>query len=91
MIGHVGKKEDLTPHFLIRYTFKNEEVKHLVNLFVLRVQTEESLKQIETQTGKLWTSMQIEENLNSGIFSDYLKDEFEYLQSTVLFVENMNK
>ena len=91
MIGAVAKKEDLSPRFLIRYTFENEEVKHLVNLFVLRVQTEECLNQIEKQTGKLWTSKQIEENIDSSIFSDYLKDEFEYLQTTVLFVENMNR
>lgn len=87
----ISGDDSLKPRFLVRYIFENEKLKHWVSLFVLRIQTEKSFEQIKKDTGKLWTVKQIEENLNSGIFSDYLKEEFGYLQSTVLFVENLNK
>ena len=48
------------------------------------------MEYIKTTKGKLWTSKQIEENLNQGIFSDYFAQEFEYLQNTILLAENFN-
>ena len=46
------------------------------------------MDQIKQPNGKLWTSKQIEENLGSGVFSEYFEQEFAYLQNTVLLAEN---
>lgn len=82
-------KERSEPRFLVRYTFENEKVKHLVHLHVVCVRSEEELGQFGLSGGKLWTSKQIEENLGSGIFSEYFEQEFPYLQNTVLLAENI--
>lgn len=87
-MGDLGEKGDIMPRFLIRYTFENEKVKHLVNLYVMCVRSEEVMDQIKRPNGKLWTSKQIEENLSSGVFSEYFEQEFAYLQNTVLLAEN---
>ena len=87
-MGGLGEKEDVMPRFLIRYTFENEKVKHLVNLYVMCVRSEKVMDQIKQPNGKLWTSKQIEENLGSGVFSEYCEQEFAYLQNTVLLAEN---
>lgn len=81
-MGGLGEKEDVMPRFLIRYTFENEKVKHLVNLYVMCVRSEKVMDQIKQPNGKLWTSKQIEENLGSGVFSEYFEQEFAYLQNT---------
>lgn len=87
-MGDLGEQDDLMPRFLIHYTFENEKVKHLVNLYVVCVRSEEVMNQIKQPNGKLWTAKQIEENLGSGVFSEYFEQEFAYLQNTVLLAEN---
>lgn len=82
------QEKESVPRFQLRYVFENDKVKHLVNLFVMRVKSESEFKKIKGQNGKLWTVNQIKENLGSGIFSEYFEQEFEYLQQTVLFAEN---
>lgn len=87
-IAPLKEKGDAIPRFLIRYTFENEKVKHLVSLYVLCMRSEEEMNRIKQPGGKLWTSKQIEENLGTGIFSEYFEQEFAYLQNTVLLAEN---
>ena len=87
-IGILSGKKDVSPRFLIRYTFENEKVKHQVNLYVICVHSEEEMEEIKQPGGKLWTSKQIEENLKSGVFSEYFEQEFAYLQNTILLAEN---
>ncbi|RHJ77794.1 hypothetical protein [Parabacteroides sp. AM08-6] len=87
-IGTLNEEQDVMPRFLIRYTFENEKVKHLVNLYVVCIRSEEVMEQIKQPNGKLWTSKQIEENLGSGVFSEYFEQEFAYIQNTVLLAEN---
>lgn len=87
-IGSLSAEKEITPRFLIRYTFENEKVKHLVSLYVVCIRTEEQMNQIKKPGGKLWTTKQIEENLESGVFSEYFEQEFAYLQNTVLLAEN---
>lgn len=87
-IGNLAGDKTVAPRFLIRYTFENEKVKHLVSLYVICLRTEEQLEQYKRKNGKLWTSKQIEENLNTGIFSSYFEKEFPYLQNTILFAES---
>ncbi|MFA6767034.1 MAG: hypothetical protein WCR86_01230 [Parabacteroides sp.] len=88
MVNFINGKNPSTPRLLIRYTFENDKVKHLVSLFVINIRSEEEMNEIKQSRGKLWTTKQIEENLNSGIFSEYFNEEFAYLQNTVLLAEN---
>lgn len=87
-LGSLAQDKSIAPRFLIRYTFENEKVKHLVSLYVICLRTEEQLNQCKRRSGKLWTAKQIEENLNSGVFSEYFEKEFAYLQNTILFAES---
>lgn len=83
-LGSLAQDKSIAPRFLIRYTFENEKVKHLVSLYVICLRTEEQLNQCKRRSGKLWTAKQIEENLSSGVFSEYFEKEFAYLQNTIL-------
>lgn len=87
-LGELGSEKGINPRFLIRYTFENEKVKHLVYLYVICLQADERYKKYKKQPGKLWTAKQIQENLESGIFSEYFEKEFPYLQQTILYAEN---
>lgn len=87
-IGCLDNDKNITPRFLIRYTFENNRVKHLVSLYVICLNNEGQMDQCKREGGKLWTSKQIEENLGSGVFSEYFEQEFSYLQNTVLLAEN---
>ena len=87
-LGSLAQDKSIAPRFLIRYTFENEKVKHLVSLYVICLRTEEQLNQCKRRSGKLWTAKQIEENLSSGVFSEYFEKEFAYLQNTILFAES---
>lgn len=89
-VGELAEQKDLTPRFLIRYTFENEKVKHLVSLYVICLRSEEQMNLCKKAGGKLWTAKQIEENLQSGIFSEYFEQEFAYLQNTILLAENFS-
>lgn len=81
-------REAVSPRFLIRYKFENELVKHQVSVYVIYLHTEEQLARCKQTAGKLWTSKQIEENLGTGLFSEYFEKEFTYLQNTVMKVES---
>lgn len=86
-IGSLSLDKSVIPHFLLRYTFENERVKTLVSLYAIRLETEEQLQ--HCKSGKLWTTKQIEENLQSDIFSEYFVREFPYLQNTILLAESI--
>ena len=83
-VGSLARDKSLPLRLLIRYTFENEKVKHFVSLYIIRLRTEEQLARCESRDGKLWTPKQIEENLSSGIFSEYFVQEFPLLRNTVL-------
>lgn len=86
---NICKKTQTQPRHMLRYTFENENVKSLVNLYVMVVRTEAEMNLIKREKGKLWTAKQIEDNLGTGLFSEYFEQEFEYLQHTVLLAESM--
>lgn len=87
-VGELSSEKEVSPRFLIRYTFENAKVKHLVSLYVVCLQTEQQLEQCKKAEGKLWTTKQIEENLGTGVFSEYFEQEFSYLQNTILLAES---
>lgn len=89
-VGELAEQQNVMPRFLIRYTFENEKVKHLVSLYVICLRTEEQFNQCKQAGGKLWTAKQIEENLHTGVFSEYFEQEFSYLQNTILLAESFS-
>ncbi len=87
-LGDLLHEKEVNPRFLIRYTYEDEKVKHLVYLYVICLHSNDRYKKYKKRAGKLWTAKQIQENLNSGIFSSYFEKEFPYLQQTILYAEN---
>lgn len=87
-IGSLGYEKDIKPRFLLRYTFENEKAKYMVSLYVVCLKTEQQLELCSHKGGKLWTTKQIQENLDSGVFGSAFEKEFPYLQNTVLLAEN---
>ncbi len=88
-IGSLAQDKTISPRFLIRYTYEDEKVKHLVSLYVICLRTEEQMNKFRIFNGKLWTGTQIEENLGKGVFSSYFEAEYPYLKNTILFAENL--
>ena len=88
-VGELAEQQDVNPRFLIRYTFENEKVKHLVSLYVICLRTEEQFNQCKRAGGKLWTAKQIEENLHTGVFSEYFEQEFFYWQRVSAVVSRL--
>ncbi|MGM9758859.1 MAG: hypothetical protein ACI30I_01925 [Parabacteroides sp.] len=84
---NLPQKEIAEPHFLVRYIFENERVKHLVSLYVLRIDSEAYLKKSDFPAGKFWIPQQIEAELPNGIFSCYFEKEYDYLKNTLLMAE----
>lgn len=74
------------PRFLVRYTYESGYVKHLVSLFALSLD-DNQMKEMNTYKAKFWTACQIDENLHSGIFSEYLTEEYDYLRNTIMLTE----
>lgn len=88
-LGKLGEEAGIVPRLLVRYTYEDERVKHLVSLYTITLQTEKQLNDCKQRTGKLWTVKQIEANLGMGVFSGYFEKEFPYLQSTVLLARTI--
>ncbi|MDR2118723.1 MAG: hypothetical protein LBP25_04245 [Tannerellaceae bacterium] len=88
IIGNLKDDASAQPRFMIHYTFENNKVKQLVSLYAVTLRTEEQLKHLTA--GKLWTTKQIEAEMEAGIFSEYFCKEFPYLQSTVLLAESIS-
>jgi hypothetical protein len=86
-IGKLGEDPSCKPHFMIRYTFRNDKVHQLVHLYAVSLHSEEQLQNLSG--GKLWTVRQIEDNLYTNIFSEYFSREFPYLLNTILLAERV--
>jgi len=87
-MGKLADNKNLSPRLMIRYTYEDDKVKQLVSLYVICLRSEKVMDKLKVTNGKLWTAKQIEENMDAGIFSGYFKQEFPYLQKTILFAEN---
>lgn len=88
-LGETLQIKGVTPRFLVRYTYEDDKVKHLVSLYAVCLRTPEQFEAFKQRNGKLWTPKQIEENISAEIFSRYFEKEFPYLQNTILYAENI--
>jgi len=69
---------------LANYTLEVEKEKHYAFLFVGCQQAEIKINSIQKIQLKWWTQQQVEENLESGIFTDNFKIEFDLLRRSGL-------
>lgn len=84
-----GAKEDLKTQFIFRYVSENIETNRLIYLYSCVVSDESTIRSMDLGEGKFWTSKQIEENLGTGIFSEYFEKEYELLENTVLLADKI--
>ena len=79
----------LSYSYLFRYLYKSDKRNSLVFLYVSNVFDEEQAKQLRLGEGKWWMSKQIEENLNTGLFSDCFEKEYEFLKETIIMADKL--
>lgn len=78
------KTDTIPVRFILKYVFENESTKRLVFLYVSTITSEIAFNNLQLSEGKLWTTNQIDDNIDSGIFSETFELEYEYLKNTVL-------
>jgi hypothetical protein len=88
IIGALGNDPSVKTRFMIHYTFENSKVKQLVSLYAISLQNEAQLEHLTG--GKLWTTKQIESELEANIFSEYFSKEYLYLKNTILLAESVS-
>ncbi len=76
--------DDIPLRFLLKYIFENAYTKRLIFLYVSDINDDEAFNALHLKNGKLWTEAQIDDNMGTGIFSECLELEYEYLKNTVL-------
>lgn len=80
--------EDFKFNFLLKYVFDNENTKRLIFLFVIEIDSEDSLPKNSKLNGKFWSIKQIEDSFSDDIFSDCFELEYEYVKNKVLLKDN---
>lgn len=84
--------EDLKkkPRFIMQYHHKTDDVDRIIRLYIAEVDDESLPEGLDNC--RFWTRKQIEESMEYGHFSEFFKEEFEFLNSTVLpVIEMMSK
>lgn len=76
--------DDIPLRFLLKYIFENAYTKRLIFLYVSDIRDDSVYNALHLKDGKLWTEAQIDDNMGTGIFSECLELEYEYLKNTVL-------
>jgi len=84
-----GEEEPLPTHFLFKYIYKNIETNRLVYLYTCTLTDEAQAKELNLPAGKFWTGKQIQENLGTGLFSEYFEKEYDFLENTVLMADRL--
>lgn len=82
-LGRECGERNLPLRFLLKYTFENDTTKRLIFLYAVNVIDEETFNSLQLNGGKLWTLAQIEDNMQSGLFSECFEQELEYLKNTL--------
>jgi len=84
-----GSKPELNCNcnYLFHYIHRSEEMHRLVYFYICNIRDDSLLEKLNLSTGKWWMRKQIKENLNTGLFSAFFENEFEFLDSTVLAID----
>jgi hypothetical protein len=83
-----GELNSLPYRCVFRYLFNNGKINRLIYLYLSNIQDESFLRQIHLDSGKWWVGKHIEENLGTGLFSEYFEKEYGSL-SHVLVADRM--
>ena len=70
-----------TPKFSLRYKHENKIGHWQVLLYILHIEDEKELINLDKRRGKFWTIQQIQENLGKSYFSSFLEGEMAFLES----------
>lgn len=82
-IGHCDYS-DLNPVYLMHYLYEAEQEIQFVHLFIANCPISYKTNSKEVKRSKWWTVTQIEDNIDSGIFSDQFKQELLILKRSGL-------
>jgi hypothetical protein len=82
-----GGTADLSARFVFRYIYP--ETNRLVYLYACNIPDEKTINDLHLEEGKWWTSKQIDDNLNTGLFSSYFEKEYEFLNTTILMADRL--
>ncbi|GHT76773.1 hypothetical protein FACS189413_00770 [Bacteroidia bacterium] len=85
MLQQIGKRTDLRVRFICRYV--HSHYNRLIYLYICNISDEKQLKGLKLQDGKWWTQKQIEDNLNTNLFSICFEKEYPVLSTTALSAE----
>lgn len=69
------------PKFLLKYRHENEIGRWQVLLYILRINEDGELGDLDKKDGKFWTTSQIRENLGKSCLSSFLEGEFDFIQT----------
>ncbi len=86
-----NENNNLPIRFILKYTFENDVTKRLIFLYIADIEDAELFRSLQLHGGKLWTTVQIDDNLGSGIFSECFELEYEYLKNTLLLSQQFKK
>lgn len=75
------------PRFSIKYRFRSDETNRLIYLYILYVDDDSLLCSPQFIDGKLWTTQQIETNLEKNFFGECFETEYEQLKDAILISE----
>lgn len=81
---------DLNVRQLLNTRYHTNKVNRIVFLYMLNIPNEDDLKKYNLTKGKLWSIEQIKSNLGKGVFNSCFEQEFEFVESTILFVYNLS-
>lgn len=69
------------PKFLLRYKHENIIGHWQVLLYILTIEDENELTNLDKSNGKFWTIQQIRENIGKSYFSSFLEGEIDFLDT----------
>jgi len=84
-----GIMDEVPTRFIFRYVSDSIETNRLIYLYACVINKDRDIRDLHLEGGKFWTSKQIEENINTGLFSDYFEKEYELLNNTVLLADKI--
>lgn len=77
------KIKGINPLFNVMYHFENKLTNRLIYLFIVDSDDKELFKKANFENGALWDFSQIEDKLDSNLFSECFKNEYLHLKKVI--------
>ena len=75
--------KEVKPLFNIMYHFENELTNRLIYLYIIDTDNEELVTNIEFKNGEMWSLEEIDKEIESDIFSECFKNEYDHLKEII--------